>query len=85
MSVGRGSFHTRIGVGSFRRTYLEKRDTDMRDCTIDSEIMRDEDWRNRFDEHCYFYPMRDCPGWDDGGICGRIGKRIPPDAVPEEG
>jgi hypothetical protein len=31
----------------------------------------------RFDTPCYFYPGRDCPGYLLGGLCGRIGQRIP--------
>jgi hypothetical protein len=42
--------------------------------------MRNVDWRVRFGGQCYFYPDRDCPGWDAGGICGRIGDRVPLDA-----
>jgi len=52
----------------------------MRTCRTDSEIMRNEDWRRVFGYRCFFYPVRDCPGWDAGGICGRIGDRIPLDA-----
>jgi hypothetical protein len=51
----------------------------MRTCKTDSEIMRNEDWRTRFSGRCYFYPGRDCPGWDAGGICGRVGDRVPPE------
>jgi hypothetical protein len=54
----------------------------MRSCRTDSEVMRNEDWRQRFAGRCYFYPARDCPGWDAGGICGRIGDRVPLDAGP---
>jgi len=42
--------------------------------------MRNEDWRRVFGYQCFFYPGRDCPGWDAGGICERIGDRIPLDA-----
>jgi hypothetical protein len=54
----------------------------MRTCKTDSEIMRNKDWLTVCPERCYFYPGRDCPGWDAGGICGRIGERIPLDAEP---
>lgn len=48
----------------------------MRDCTRSSEIMRNKDWDRRWPGRCYFYPGRDCPGWEPGGACGRIGKVI---------
>jgi len=31
-------------------------------------------------ERCYFYPGRDCPGWEAGTSCGRVGDMIPEDA-----
>lgn len=37
----------------------------------------------RFENYCYFYPMRDCPGWNGGDICSRIGKQIPSNAEME--
>src|SRR5215469_465338 len=39
----------------------------------------DDEWLNWWPEKCYFYPMRDCPGWAPGMTCGRIGKSIPPE------
>jgi hypothetical protein len=42
------------------------------------------DWLIVFPGRCYFYPGRDCPGWQPGGICGRIGERIPQDAEPDD-
>jgi hypothetical protein len=56
-----------------------------RTCKTDSEIMRNVDWRITFPYRCYFYPGRDCPGWDGGGICGRIGRRVPLDAEASDG
>lgn len=38
----------------------------------------------RFDERCYFYPMRDCPGWLKGGTCSRMRQPIPEDAEQED-
>lgn len=38
----------------------------------------------RFDERCYFLPGRDCPGWLQGGTCGRMGDTIPEDAEQED-
>lgn len=53
--------------------------------TLDCATMSEELWAShRFNEHCYFYPMRDCPGWHEGGMCGRIREPIPDD-VTEEG
>lgn len=44
------------------------------------ETMPDEDWLTRAAGWCYFYPGRDCPRWEPGGKCGRIGETIPADA-----
>jgi len=52
----------------------------MRDCKADSEVMLNEDWNKVFPYQCYFYPGRDCPGWEAGGTCGRIGDPIPANA-----
>lgn len=42
------------------------------------------DWAYlRFEGRCYFYPQRDCPGWEGGIVCGRIGRRIPDNAEEE--
>lgn len=49
----------------------------VRNCKVDSEIMRNVDWLTRYEGRCYFYPGRDCPGWETGGVCGRIGEVIP--------
>jgi|1185.fasta_scaffold12720_3 hypothetical protein len=38
----------------------------------------------RFNERCYFYPMRDCPGWIAGTKCSRMGDRIPRNANQED-
>lgn len=38
----------------------------------------------RFPGRCYFYPGRDCAGWQAGGLCGRIGDRIPEDAGDQQ-
>lgn len=36
-----------------------------------------EEWvQNRYPGRCYFYPGRDCPGWEYGRPCGRIGLTI---------
>lgn len=44
----------------------------------------EERWVNeRFEERCYFYPDRDCPGWNEGGMCGRILEPIPEDVTKE--
>lgn len=40
-------------------------------------------WLERFPGRCHFYPGRDCPGWEPGGICTRIFKQIPLDAEPD--
>lgn len=57
----------------------------MASCRAGDEVMHNEDWGSTFAERCYFYPGRDCPGWDAGGVCGRIGERIPgPGPVPPE-
>jgi hypothetical protein len=39
--------------------------------------MLNKDWNRVYTEHCYFYPGRDCPHWDYGTKCGRIGELIP--------
>lgn len=45
----------------------------------------DLEWVNlRFEGRCYFYPARDCPGWEPGSECGRMGHPIPADADPDE-
>jgi Family of unknown function (DUF6275) len=42
------------------------------------EVTTTTEWRIlRFDERCYFYPERDCPGWASGTTCGRMGTKIP--------
>jgi len=52
----------------------------MSECETTADLM----WLlHRFDGRCYFYPGRDCPGWMPGGVCGRMGLRIPGDAVPD--
>jgi len=47
--------------------------------------MDPEDWIERFTGHCYFYPARDCPGWEPGGSCGRVGLDIPLDEEDDDG
>jgi hypothetical protein len=49
----------------------------MADCTRGSDLMSADEWQLRYTARCYFYPMRDCPEWSQGGICGRIGQPIP--------
>lgn len=39
--------------------------------------MPDSAWLARFPGRCYFYPGRDCPGWQRGQPCGRIGEVVP--------
>jgi hypothetical protein len=48
------------------------------------DTMADEDWLTRFDDRCYFYPARDCPGWIASTPCGRTGERIPEDAEGDD-
>jgi hypothetical protein len=48
---------------------------------LDCSTMPDEGWDIRHKERCYFYPGRDCPGWHEGGICGRILEPIPEDVT----
>ncbi len=50
----------------------------------DCEHMPEENWARRFAGRCYFYPARDCPGWMPGGVCGRIGDRIPLEADSDD-
>lgn len=35
------------------------------------------DWQRVHPNNCYFYPMRDCPGWEYGKMCSRLDKEIP--------
>ena len=41
------------------------------------EDMPEIGWLERYEGRCYFYPDRDCPGWEPGKICERMGHRIP--------
>lgn len=46
--------------------------------------MTNADWLVTYcPDECYWYPGRDCPGWTPGGICSRIGNKIPLDAVKD--
>ena len=47
-------------------------------CKAGDEPLTNEGWLRQQPEECYFYPMRDCPGWNAGGTCSRIGRKIPP-------
>jgi hypothetical protein len=42
------------------------------------------DWNLRYPDRCYFYPGRDCPGWQVGGLCLRV-ERLIPQEIPEGG
>lgn len=44
---------------------------------MNCEDMPEIGWTMRYSNQCYFYPMRDCPGWEPGIRCGRIGDQIP--------
>lgn len=39
--------------------------------------MVNSDWDAHYMNRCYFYPGRDCPGWERGTKCFRIGDVIP--------
>lgn len=41
--------------------------------------MVNKDWDTRYDGRCYFFPERDCPGWEKDTVCFRIGEYIPKD------
>lgn len=54
------------------------------DCKAGSQPMTNADWLVTYcPDECYWYPGRDCPGWTPGGICSRIGSKIPLDAVKD--
>lgn len=45
---------------------------------MDCSTINERDWLYQvFPEKCYFYPMRDCPGYERGKRCARIDKIIP--------
>ena len=55
-------------------------DLEDRGCKPGQLPLDSHDWIDRrFTRTCFWYPMRDCPGWDLGGTCNRLDKPIPLD------
>lgn len=53
-------------------------------CFKGQEPLSGEQWLGDYANRCYFYPGRDCPGWNAGGICSRISDQIPDEATDDD-